>query len=139
MSTIRLDSFPEDRAPGNIAAVVDIGGTKVAAGLVTESGHLLHKISIPTDQHGAQNVLDTVLALVGSEVERSEQEVVGIGVSVAGAVDRSTGGVRWAPNIAGWQDIPLGRLLREATNLPVMVGFDGHLTALGEHWKGAGE
>jgi glucokinase len=136
---IRHESVQGDGTIGNIAAVLDIGGTKVAAGLITESGRLIDKISVPTDQRSAQAVIDTVLGLVGSELERSEQEVVGIGVSVAGAVDRSTGTVRWAPNIAGWQDIPLGRLLREATHLPVLVGFDGHLTALGEHWKGAGQ
>jgi glucokinase len=124
--------------PESMAVAVDIGGTKVAAGLVDASGRLVHKSSVPTERGGAGALTDCVLALIEREIEGAAQEIVGVGVAVAAAVDPGTGDVLWAPNIPGWVDVPLGRLVGEATNLPVSVGFDGQFAALGEHWAGAG-
>ncbi|HEX6506558.1 MAG TPA: ROK family protein [Chloroflexota bacterium] len=129
----------EQRASNRVAAAVDIGGTKVAAGLVSESGSLLHQACISTRGRGGQALVEAALDLVRGELAQTAGRVVGIGVSVAGAVDSSRGRVLWSPNIPGWHDIQLGRPLSEATGLPVVVGFDGHLTALGESWKGAGQ
>ena len=41
-------------------------------------------------------------------------------------------------NIAGWQDTPVARLMRERTGLPVRLGNDGNVAAMAEFWKGAG-
>jgi glucokinase len=133
-----ITSRKQGSAAGEVAVAVDIGGTKIAAGCVDREGHLLHRVSTPTVQDSAQGLLDAVVALAKEECRRLIGRPVGVGVSMAGSVDPASGDVRYAPNIPAWRDVPLGRALREAIELPVVVGFDGHLAALGEHWVGAG-
>jgi glucokinase len=128
----------KDMTPARVAVAVDIGGTKVAVGLVDEAGHLTNKSSAPVGDGDAAKLTDRVLTQIEEAIAQTGREVVGIGVSVAAAIDRSTGDVLWAPNIPGWVDVPLGRLIQDQTHLPVTVGFDGHMAALGEHWAGAG-
>jgi glucokinase len=99
---------------------------------------LLHAVSQRMVQAGAGALLDAVVALAMAERARAPGPVDGVGVSVAAAVDPVKGTVHYAPNIPAWRDFPLGRLLGAALDLPVAVGFDGHLAALGEHWVGAG-
>ena len=123
---------------GEVAVALDIGGTKVAAGCVDRDGRLLHTVSQPTVLDSPQALLNAVVALAADECQRAPGPVVGVGVSMAGAVEPSSGDVRYAPNIPAWRDVALGRALRDAVELPVAVGFDGHLAALGEHWVGAG-
>jgi glucokinase len=122
-----------------VAVAVDIGGTKVAAGLVGSDGTLLYRTSLPTDLGGYDDLTDRVLALIDDVIDHRVQEVAGIGIGVAAAVDPGSGDVLWAPNVSGWVDIPLGRLVSEATGLPASVGFDGHFAAMGEHWVGGGQ
>jgi glucokinase len=134
------------RAPG-YAIAVDIGGTKIAAGAVGPAGQLDCTMAVPTPRDDLPALLDAVADLVrGVRAAVSALPAgvavsdcpAGLGVSVAGAVDPDSGDVHYAPNIPALQETPLQRLLSDATGLPVVVGFDGHLTALGEHWIGAG-
>jgi glucokinase len=122
----------------HVAVGVDIGGTKVSAGLVDGGGALLYRTAMPTDGARADDLTDRVLALIDDVIDQAVQEVAGVGIGIAAAVDPAVGQVLWAPNIPGWVDIPLGRLVHEATGLPANVGFDGHFAALGEHWVGRG-
>jgi glucokinase len=120
------------------AVAVDIGGTKLAAAAVARSGELAFRMSGPTPANNAQGLLDAALTLIRGVCESAPGRPAGVGVAVAGAVDPDCGDVRYAPNIPALHDYPLQRLLSEAVGLPVLVGFDGHLTALGEYRAGAG-
>lgn len=117
---------------------VDIGGTKIAAGGVARDGHLVHKTAVPTPGDDPHALLDAVVSLIRGVSEAAGGRPAGVGVAVAGAVDPDSGEVHYAPNIPALHEFPLRRLLSDAVGLPVLVGFDGHLTALGEHWAGAG-
>lgn len=114
---------------------VDIGGTKVAAGLVGADGTILDSIAEPTPESGK------IAALVADLVARLRQEahapVVGIGVGAAGfvAADRST--ITFAPNI-DWRDEPLGADVARLLDLPVVVENDANAAAWGEYRFGAG-
>lgn len=121
-----------------VAVAVDIGGTKVSAGLVDGDGKLLYRTAMPTDPSRLDDLTDRVLALIDDVIDQAKQEIAGVGIGIAAAVDPAAGHVLWAPNIPGWVDIPLGRIVHEATGLPANVGFDGHFAALGEHWVGGG-
>jgi glucokinase len=121
-----------------IAITIDVGGSKVAAATVDRRGHLEHRTQVATSSESAQAVIDQIVYLAKEQRAAAEQRVVGVGVAVPGAVDPMTGFVRWAPNLPGWRDIPLSALLQEALDLPVCVGYDGHMAALGECWRGAG-
>ena len=123
--------------PG-FAVAVDIGGTKIAAGGVTRDGQVAHAVSVPTPAEDWRALLDGVVRLIRDVCEAAGGRPAGVGVAVAGAVDADSGEVRYAPNIPALRECPLRRLLSDATGLPVLVGFDGHLTALGEYRAGAG-
>lgn len=126
-----------------IAAIgVDVGGTKIAAGLVNGHGEILARERewiekgtgdglIPAGQIGAMasKLRDAAL--------HKGLRVAGCGVAVPAFVDRAAGKVIWAPNIEGWRDFPLGRFLEDWTGLPVMLDYDGSAAVLGEQWVGA--
>lgn len=116
---------------------VDIGGTKIAAALVTPQGAILAKARQPTSQAGPAAVAAQVAAL-RAEVAGSEP-LAAVGAAVPAALDDpATDRVRWAPNLAGWRDVPFRELLAEQLGLPAFLEFDGHAAALGEWWAGAG-
>jgi glucokinase len=123
--------------PG-FAAAVDIGGTKIAAGAVARDGQLAHRTAVPTPKGDSHALVAAVVRLVQGVCQAAGGRPAGVGVAVAGAVDPASGQVHYAPNIPGLLECPLRRLLSEAVGLPVLVGFDGHLSALGEYWAGAG-
>jgi glucokinase len=113
---------------------MDLGGTKLATALFTESGQLL---SIETRQLDGRAGVD-VGRLIRLELEKhmSSSEIESIGVSVPGISRQRTGTV-WAPNIAGWDDYPLLKELGEiAGPVPVTIDNDRACSILGEQWKG---
>lgn len=114
---------------------VDIGGTKIAAGLVSESGEIVDSLSEPTPDDSAR-----IPEVVASLVHRlsGDEKAAGIGIGAAGFVgeDRST--VRFAPNI-DWREEPLGQRVAKLVDLPVVVENDANAAAWGEFRFGAGE
>jgi glucokinase len=114
---------------------VDIGGTKIAAGLVSEAGEILDSVAEPTPSDATK-----IPAVVADLVERltGDETAAGIGIGAAGFVgeDRST--VRFAPNIA-WREERLGEHVQALVNLPVVVENDANAAAWGEFRFGAGE
>ncbi len=124
----------------DLALAVDIGGTKMAAGLVTGSGELVARAQVPTDagSSSAEDLWGHVADIVGqmsSSVERGDRLVV-CGVGCGGPM--SPGGEEVSPlNITGWRDFPLRSRLQELTGLPTVVDNDAKALALGEGWVGA--
>lgn len=132
----------EDTTRRNIIAV-DVGGTKVACGIVTFDGTapVVRAVEeVPTDaQRGGQAVLATVVAAVRAAQIRADWEVSGIGVSSAGVIDPRTGVVTFANDLMpGWGGIPLGPELQRELGLSTSVMGDVHAHALGEARWGAG-
>jgi glucokinase len=113
------------------ALAVDIGGTKMAAGLVTDGGEVLESATAPSKADSADALFDVLAGLVG----RFDGAVV-CGVGCGGPM--SAGGETVSPlNIAVWRKFPLRERLAEATGLPTFVDNDAKALALGEGWKGA--
>lgn len=130
-----------DPDPGptlDTVVVVDIGGTKTAAGLVDRAGVVLRRVEAATPaQSGATAVLSTVAGLVGALRDGSHR-VVGLGVGSAGVVDPVSGRVLGATDaLAGWAGTDLRGELIACTGLPVAVINDVHAHALGESRYGA--
>jgi glucokinase len=116
---------------------VDIGGTKILAGIVTDDGRIVSTARRPTPRHDANDVLDLVADVVGELVQGSSDPIVGVGVGVAGLVDAERSRVYFAPNLR-WSQVPVRALLEAATGLPVVVENDGNIAAWGEYRFGAG-
>lgn len=118
-----------------LAVGVDIGGTKIATGLVSESGEILDSASEPTPDDSTKIpavVADLVARLVGDE------KAAGIGIGAAGFVGEDRATVRFAPNI-DWREEPLAEHVRSLVDLPVVVENDANAAAWGEFRFGAGE
>lgn len=117
---------------------VDVGGTKIAAGIVDGGGRILLSASRPTPATGEEVVFAAFRAVVGQVLAESATAVEAAGIASPGPVDLTTG--RVSPiNIPAWQNFPLlDRTRKLLPGLPVRLAGDGLCMALGEHWVGAG-
>lgn len=118
---------------------LDIGGTKIAAGLADPSGDLVHTAKRRTPAaEGAEAVWDVVAAMIADALHAAGGAVGGVGIASAGPIDRHRGTV--SPiNIASWRGFPVrDRVSAVVPGVPVELGGDGVCMALGEHWLGAG-
>ncbi len=114
---------------------VDVGGTKIAAGLVDAEGQLLATERTESPAKHPHEIVRTIGGLV--DKLRGDVEVEAVGVSAAGFVDKARATVLFAPNLA-WRDEPLKDLLEKETGLPVVVENDANAAAWGEFVVGAG-
>jgi glucokinase len=114
---------------------VDVGGTKVLAGVVDEKGIILAKSRRPTPSNSPTETADAIAAAV-SEFRR-EYEVEAVGIGAAGWIDETRSLVRFAPNLA-WRDEPLRDIVEARIGLPVVVENDANAAAWGEYRFGAG-
>ncbi len=121
----------------NLLIGVDIGGTKIQAGLVTNKGKILKKSRLATEaKRGKKAIL--------SNLKRCLQEiwspdVKGIGVGIAGLVDHNKGVFLSGPNFsASFSDIPLAAWLKRAFGVSAKIDNDVHCFTLGEAYFGAG-
>jgi glucokinase len=118
---------------------VDIGGTKIAVGLVSSTGHMSHIERVPTPAaipgdamwDALNRVMDATLTAAGNP------RIGGVGVGCAGPMIWPEGVVS-PTNILPWREFPLRRKLRERfVGLPVRLHNDAICMAAGEHWLGA--
>lgn len=114
---------------------VDIGGTKVLAGVVDSAGTVLAVEQRPTQGHDPAAVEDTIVDLVSGFARRHEIAAVGIGA--AGFVDSTRSVVMFAPHL-NWRREPLRAKVAERLRLPVVVDNDANTAALAECRYGAG-
>ena len=122
---------------------VDIGGTKVAAGLVTSDGKILYQMRAPMVANDAKAGLAAVISAIDSVKSTEEHNAVdssigGIGICAPGPLDPRTGVVVNPPNLPGWRNFPLAAEVSKVYNLPVKVDNDGNAAALAEALWGAG-
>ncbi|HET9690560.1 MAG TPA: ROK family protein [Acidimicrobiales bacterium] len=122
-------------AETDVVLAVDIGGTKLAAGLVDSEGRVRWAQRVPTPAMATDAQLwEALAALVGS----APGPAVGCGVGCGGPM--RAGGVAVSPlNIPGWRDFPLRDRLATLTGLPTAVDNDAKALALGEGWCGAAQ
>lgn len=113
---------------------LDIGGTKIAAALVTD-GVITRRREIATTHTSAEAAWSATAGLVTDVLAAGTATAVGI--ASAGPVDLGAGSVS-PVNIAVWRDYPIAGKVAELTGLPVRLGGDGLCMALGEHRFGAG-
>src|SRR5687767_4437824 len=100
---------------------LDLGGTKLAAALFSESGSIMLRDSFGLGQRTGKDVGKLVADAVLNYLRMSEAPVRAIGVSVPG-IARAKSGTVWAPNIPGWEDYPLVDHIRTvARNIPVSI------------------
>lgn len=119
-----------------LAIGIDVGGTKVAAGVVDPEGRVLARARRPSPTTDVRAVEDAVTTCV-DELRGAHPAVVAVGVGAAGFVDAAQEVVLFAPNLA-WRDEPLRARLAARLGLPVTVDNDANAAGWAEHRFGAG-
>ena len=124
---------------------VDVGGTKIACGLVKVGEGKTPKVSsvskVPTDAlRGGEHVLATVIEQIKAAMDRADEAPLGVGISSAGVVTPKTGDITFANELMpGWGGTHLAAEVTAATGLPCRVLNDVHAHALGEARWGGGK
>lgn len=137
-----LDSSPGRSAGAALARTarrtlaIDVGGTKIAVGLVDADGTLVHRAQQPTPDTDAEAVWAVTEALISDALREAGGEIDAVGISSAGPIDLP-GGTVSPINITAWNAFPIVERVRAITAVPVRLGGDGLCMALGERWRGA--
>ncbi|HEX5168559.1 MAG TPA: ROK family protein [Cyclobacteriaceae bacterium] len=115
---------------------IDLGGTKLASAIFTESGEIKAKEAIPLSSRSGPAVGELIAGQVRKYLSSEKFELKSIGISVPGISHHKTGTV-WAPNIPGWNDYPLLHEIKMvADEIPVSIDSDRACSMLGEIWQG---
>ena len=116
---------------------IDIGGSYIKSGIVKYDGEIVASMKIPTPMSvgvgSMENVFKTIAARLTEQAGITKENIIGVGVGSAGAVDSSLGEVCFAANLT-MERFPLASVAEEALGLPVKVANDANCACLGE-WK----
>jgi glucokinase len=118
-----------------LAIGIDIGGTKVAGGVVDAQGRVLARTHGDTPAHEPGRTRRVVIDLIRELA--AGHAVAAVGIGAAGWVDSASATIRYAPNLA-WRDEPLREAVAATVDLPVVVENDGNAAAWAEFRFGAG-
>jgi glucokinase len=129
--------MPEPSAKAEYVVGVDLGGTKILAGLFDNSLECIGTAKVSTkSQRGVEAVVERIDRCVRDAVDEADltlKQVAGVGIGAPGAVDFEAGTVIFAPNLEGWKDVPLKKELEKHLGLPVFVENDANISVLGVH------
>jgi glucokinase len=118
-----------------LACGIDVGGTKIAGGVVDETGAVLEELRVESPATDAAAIEAAIEQLVTELASRHRIDAVGVGA--AGYIDKDRSVVLFAPNLA-WRDLDLKADLESTLGLPVVVENDANAAAWGEFQFGAG-
>ena len=125
-----------------LVGAIDLGGTKIYSAVLAPDGKLLGEDLRPSEAASGRHVvferMVASLTAAAKSAGAGVADMSGVGVAAPGLTNWHTGHVVAAPNLLGWNDVPLGPILSEQLGLPVVVDNDANLAALGEYSDGAG-
>ncbi len=115
-----------------LAIGVDLGGTNLRVALVTKDGEIIRKVKEPV----SGGVIDLTIRLTKGFVN---EEIAGIGLGVAGLIDRESSKVFISPNLPAVEGVSLVNSIKEKFRVPVFIENDANAAAFGEKWIGIGK
>lgn len=123
---------------------IDVGGTNVKLGLVNSAGEIIARSHLPTKTYSRdkkrliQAIINAVDELL-TDMRLSRKNVEGVGIGLPGLIDPIEGVVRYLPNIPGWRNVPLQKIMQEQLGVPVYLENDVNMITLAEWKYGAGQ
>jgi glucokinase len=121
---------------------IDLGGTKIALGVVSRQYQVLARAHYPTPASaGVDSVIQRIISAVEqitASANMTSSQLCGISIAAAGAIDSRRGIITLSPNLSGWRDIPLGSIIEDRLGIRTWLLNDANAAALGEHHLGAG-
>jgi glucokinase len=128
--------------PEGLLIGVDIGGTKIAAGIVTSDGEIRNQIRVPMiSREGPEIALAAVVSAIDSlyAAVKDHDSISGIGICAPGPLDPHTGVIVNPPNLPCWRNFPLSSEIAKKYAVPIKVDNDANAAALAESRWGAGQ
>lgn len=125
------------------AIAIDLGGTNLKSGIVSEEGTITHYNLRPSEiDRGPKRIMKNLIGVIGTlfdTVRHENIKIEGIGVATPGIIDPAYGGLTGgAENLPGWKNTPFMRIMYEEFHVPVFAHNDVTATVLAEHRHGAG-
>jgi len=119
---------------------VDLGGTSIKLGIVSETGKLIEKISVKTEaEKGPEKVIEKITHSIRDLTQESKYNINGIGIGCPGVVTPGKGIVENPPNFPGWNRVNIGKIISKEFKQPVFVDNDANAAAIGELTFGSGK
>ncbi len=119
---------------------VDLGGTNIKIGIVSQKGKIVKKISLLTKvEEGPEKVISQILKGIDEILNKNKKEIQGIGIGSPGTVTPKKGTVQNPPNFPGWGKVNLGKRISKKSKYDVFVDNDANAAAIGEMIFGAGK
>ncbi len=119
---------------------VDIGGTNIKQGIVSELGEIIFSTMVPTNREGGPDeVISQLKKGIKETISQNELNIAGIGIGAAGSVSSKKGTVSNPPNIPGWGVVNVVDIIKNEFNFPVFIDNDANAAAIGEMLYGAGK
>ena len=120
---------------------IDLGGTFIKGGIVTEKGEIIAEGKVPTESElGGEKVMDNIAELVGQLLKKAnlkKEHTEGIGMGVPGMIDSKNGVVIFSNNLK-WHHLHISEGVEKRTGIKVKIANDANVAALGEATYGAG-
>jgi glucokinase len=121
---------------------VDLGGTKIVSLAVAPGGRIVGRDRRSTEasqgpQAVIQRIVDSVRQAI-AEADLRKADLREVGISAPGPCDIERGLLTAPPNLPGWRDVPLARIMSETLHVPTLLENDANAAAYGEHRFGAG-
>ena len=120
---------------------IDVGGTNVKAGVISQSGEVLSQAKARTSAYlgpeaGVANIVQLGRQVVAAS-GRTLDEIAGVGLATPGTMDIPAGMLVRPHNLPGWDDVPIRQLVADALGRPTVLENDANAAAYGEYWLGA--
>ena len=122
---------------------VDVGGTNVKLALVDLNGKIVYSNTTPTRadlgyEHSIANIQNAIEELM-KETNTNKESIEAIGFGFPGQIDYKEGIVRLLPNMPGWVEIPVAKIMQDKFGIPTKLDNDVRVATLGELKYGAGK
>ncbi len=122
------------------AVGVDIGGTNIKLGIISEEGKIIKKTLVKTmGDGGPKIVVSQIKKGINELLQKNSYKISGIGIGCAGTVIQGKGIVENPPNLPGWERVALGSIIKKEFGLDVFLDNDANAAAIGEMHFGAGK
>ncbi len=122
---------------------VDLGGTNIVSAIVNYQGKIVSRLKVPTlAEKGKEATVKRIIEAIHKNIAQSTitpDDIIGIGIGAPGPLDIKRGIINFAPNLPGWRDIPLKKILEDEFNMKIVLENDANAAAWGERCFGAGQ
>ena len=126
----------------NYSIGVDLGGTNIVSVIVNHRGKIVNNLKVPTlAERGKEATIKRIIETIHENIVQSTialDDIMGIGIGAPGPLDVKRGIINFAPNLPGWRDVPLKKVLEDEFNVKVFLENDANAAAWGERCFGIG-